>query len=149
MATPDYVAIIKEHFPNVNAIAYAVGLPDVSNPYSKGAQWLKEAAYYYEYDWERILSSGYPQDEIQYEPLTPATAEQWEIFADLQLWRYQADVTYCETAEFRKGYGTESIPAIRVDDIPELAGKLLAELFNQISNVILYLLQEQLVTSDE
>lgn len=141
----DYAAKVRELYPYANDLARAVGVAYPLNDDSPGAKWLYQVREYYADDWESILEADYPQDELEF---TEGGGEcntytQWLIFADLQLWQYDADATYSTQAEFpTRNWSTEKALAIKVEDIPELAERLMEEIANTLQGIILSDLQK-------
>ncbi len=143
----NYEEKIKSDYPYANDIARAVGVAYPRSNESAGAKWLLRIRDAIANDADIIMASDDPYDEVPYDGLECYTFAQWEIFLDLELWSYDADLTYCERADFRAGnYGTESVPAIRVSDIPGLASRLLDEIAVNIGNL---LIQELISARDE
>jgi hypothetical protein len=136
--TIDYAAKIREIYPYANDIARAVGVGYPGSNTSVGAKWLLRIRDSIAERAEEIMSAVYPSDEIDYDSLEVSTYAQWEIFTDLQLWQYEADITYSEHAEFHSSNSgsTESVPAIRVSDIVDLAGRLMSEIAGAIGHMI-------------
>lgn len=127
---------VKELYPYANDLARAVGVNYPKNNESPGALWLYRIRDYL--DWDDMMelneSAG---EEIPWESVETSTYQQWLIFADLELWNYDADDTYSQTAEFpARDFKTETHQAIKVDDLSNLAESLLGEIANRLWSVI-------------
>jgi hypothetical protein len=135
---------VKELFPYANDLARAVGVDYPKNNESPGALWLYTIRDYL--DWDDMMeldeSAG---EEIPWESVETNTYQQWLIFADLELWKYDdADVTYSQTADFpTRNFRTETLRAVKVDDLPGLAESLLGEVANRLWGVIYQELRKQ------
>lgn len=141
--TIDYAAKIKELYPHANDVSRAAGVAYPDSNKSPGARWLLRIRDAFAEDAERIMTSAEPSDEIEYDGMECYTGAQWKIFTDLALWQYDADITYCEQAEFRTAYfTTESALAIRVSDISDLAGRLLDEIAGNLGHLFMNDLQQ-------
>src|SRR5215472_13626731 len=94
----DYNSKVREVFPHASTMAGALGIND-SGDNGPGAEWLFRIRDYY--DWDEVMESDEPEEFFPFgDPVEVSTYQQWLIFTDLQLWRYDADVTYSEQAEF-------------------------------------------------
>lgn len=146
----NYDAKVKELFPYANDLARIAGVAYPRNNESAGAVWLYRIRDYMSEDWERILGSDEPTDEIEWDAVETSRYQQWLIFADLGLWDYDADVTYSETAEFpARNFRKETLRAVKVDDLPSLAERLLEEVANSVWAGILFELQKHAEDDEE
>jgi hypothetical protein len=141
--TIDYAAKLWDLYPYANDVSRAAGVGYPASNTSPGAKWLMRIRDAFAEDAERIMTSAEPSDEIEYDGMECYTAEQWRIFTDLALWQYDADIAYSDQAEFRTAYfTTESALAVRVSDIPNLAGKLLDEIAGNLGHLFMNDLQQ-------
>ena len=144
--TIDYAAKIKDLYPYANDLARALGVGYPDSNKSDGAQWLLRMRDAFAADMERIMSADCPQDEIEYDSLECGTHYQWLVFTDLQLWDYDADITYSETAAFQTYTRTENVRAIRAEDLRDLAGRLMDEIAGNLGNL---LVQDMLAATED
>jgi hypothetical protein len=142
-------ATVRELYPYANDLARSLGVAYPKDNDSPGAKWLLTVRDHFAEDADRILSADYPFDEIEWDALEYNTYQQWLIFADLELWSFDADVTFSEHADFAaRNFRTESHAAIKASELPSLAQNIMAELANNLGHLIIQELQTVLVEAE-
>ncbi len=87
---------IEQEYQHANDIARAVGIEYPGNNDSPGAMWLMSIRDAFIEDADRITVAEYPEDEADESADSSveghSTYLQWQIWTDLQLWRFDSDL---------------------------------------------------------
>jgi hypothetical protein len=151
-----------EDYPNLRTVA-ANAVGDWVNPFSPDSPaglWVRGVYRAYRDARDTILWSKDPQGELGgWEPSMPGIPECWEIWTELQLWRFDADIAYGglafnqeedwdhQTQTYKQSALTpERIEMRTKENIGDLAGRVLLEIQGTIMS---QLLQADLKAWDE
>jgi hypothetical protein len=156
MSFENVEAIVRELYPDAQSLAESVGVerPEYD---TAGENWLLRVRDRFAGDAAEILAADYPEDaasDLGYSMMHGSTAETWEIFADLQLWQFDADLLYSGSVEVpdERGYGTKHIDGCFVlsgpEDLANVAGLLLDEISSNLTSQMLYALKHVIDTEE-
>jgi hypothetical protein len=140
-------AIVRELYPDAQSLAESVGVT-IPGYDTAGENWLRRVRDRFAGDAAEILAADYPEDaasDLGYSMMHGSTSLTWEIFADLQLWQFDADLLYSDCADVETAHSIRRIHGCTVlsgpEDLAKVAGTLLDEISSNLTSQMLWALK--------